>query len=66
MTDEQSKNSRQNPDAMEILDPKIDLLVGDKLRSYFDNLITTSVPDRIVELVMALRAKEQKERGDNH
>ena len=43
------------------VDPRIDRLVGDKLRSYFDGLLDAPVPDRIVELIAALGASDERE-----
>jgi hypothetical protein len=46
------------------LDPRIDKLVSDKLRGYFDSLMDERVPDRIVELLNALASKEAGPESD--
>ncbi len=45
-------------DSAPSIDPRLDKLVGDKLRNYFDSLMDESVPDRIVELLAALAKKD--------
>lgn len=46
------------PDEAIRLDPQLDAMIGSKLRSYYDSLLSEPVPDRIVELLMQLDAKE--------
>jgi len=41
------------------LDPQLDALIGAKLRSYYDALVNEPVPDRIVELLIQLEAKDK-------
>lgn len=41
------------------LDPRIDALIGSKLRSYYDDLMQQPVPDRILDLLAQLDAKEK-------
>ena len=43
-----------------ILDRRVDALVGDKLRAYYDTLLNDPVPDRILELLTQLDAKDRK------
>ena len=39
------------------LDPRIDAMIGAKLRSFYDGLMAEPVPDRILDLVGRLDAK---------
>lgn len=41
-------------------DPRTDALIGNKLRAYFDKLLEEPVPDRILELLEQLAAKENQ------
>lgn len=44
---------------------KLELLIGDKLRRYYDELMAEPVPDRILDLLAALEAKERgPDQGD--
>ena len=47
------------------VDPVVDRMVGDKLRSYFDSLLDDKVPDRIVELIVALGEREKQGPGED-
>lgn len=42
------------------LDSRVDALIGAKLRNYYDGLMAEPVPDRILELVSKLAAKESE------
>lgn len=65
MKDKQNKDVEFDPPDYFDLDPRIDKAVGDKLRIYFDKLAASDVPDRIVDLIMALDAKERKQAGED-
>lgn len=41
-----------------ILDPELDAMIGAKLRSYYDHLLSEPVPDRILELLAQLDRKD--------
>jgi len=43
------------------LDAKLDALIGAKLRSYYDELMAEPVPNRILDLLAELDAKERSE-----
>lgn len=43
------------------LDPNVDAMIGAKLRGYYDGLMAEPVPDRILELLAKLDAKERLE-----
>ncbi len=59
MTEQEGQKKDAFDPSSEIpLDPKIDKMVGDKLRQYFDALLDQKVPDRIVELLTALAKKD--------
>ena len=45
------------------VDPVVDKMVGEKLRNYFDSLLDDKVPDRIVELIVALGEREKQSTG---
>lgn len=42
-----------------ILDPQLDAIIGARLRSYYDTLLSEPVPDRILELLSQLDAKDK-------
>ena len=46
-----------------LVDPVVDKMVGEKLRNYFDALLDDKVPDRIVELIVALGEREKHSAG---
>ena len=46
-----------------LVDPVVDKMVGEKLRDYFDALLDDKVPDRIVELIVALGEREKQSAG---
>ena len=46
-----------------LVDPVVDKMVGEKLRNYFDALLDDKVPDRIVELIVALGEREKQSAG---
>ena len=58
-------DNQRKPDATDqdlsvpSVDPRLDKLVGEKLRKYFDSLMDAPVPDRILDLISALDAKER-------
>lgn len=55
------------PNEAEIsIDARIDALVGNKLRVYFDSLLQGDVPDRIVELIAVLSEKEKRTAGEKN
>jgi|APMI01.1.fsa_nt_gi hypothetical protein len=43
------------------LDPKVDAMIGAKLRGYYDGLVAEPVPDRILELIAKLDARERRD-----
>jgi hypothetical protein len=43
------------------LEAKLDALIGSKLRSYYDELMAEPVPNRILDLLAELDAKERDE-----
>lgn len=43
------------------LEAKLDTLIGAKLRSYYDELMAEPVPNRILDLLAELDAKERSE-----
>ncbi len=45
-----------------VLDPQLDAIIGARLRSYYDNLLSEPVPDRILELLMQLDAKDKRKK----
>lgn len=51
-------NRQEAESAQMAIDPRLDALIGAKLRSYYDTLLSEPVPDRILELLMQLDAKE--------
>ncbi|MCA0400241.1 MAG: hypothetical protein LCH38_05430 [Proteobacteria bacterium] len=48
------------------LDPNLDAMIGAKLRTYFDTLASEPVPDRIIELLTKLDAKERNNPPGSH
>lgn len=48
-----------NVEESKLLDPKLDAIIGDRLRSYYDTLLSEPVPDRILELLSQLDAKDK-------
>jgi len=58
-----SRNEIKPEDADVALDPRLEALIGAKLRSFYDTLASEPVPDRIVELLRQLDAKERKPPG---
>lgn len=47
------------------MEAKLDALIGSKLRSYYDELMAEPVPNRILDLLAELDAKERTESEDN-
>lgn len=45
------------------LDPRLEAMIGAKLRSFYDTLASEPVPDRIVELLTQLDASERESAG---
>ncbi len=61
MSDENptSRPSSASEDALAAAhEARLDLLIGSKLRRYYDDLMAEPVPDRILDLLAALEAKE--------
>jgi hypothetical protein len=58
-------NGEDPPTPERTLDPKIEAMIGAKLRSYYDSLMSEAVPDRIVELLMQLDAKERAKQPES-
>lgn len=46
------------------IDPKIDGLIGEKLRKYYDTLMNEPIPNRILELLRQLEEKENSRQPD--
>lgn len=42
-----------------VLDPQLDAIIGARLRSYYDTLLSEPVPDRILDLLLQLDAKDK-------
>lgn len=42
------------------VDAQLDTLIGERLRSYYDALMAEPVPDKILELVAKLEAKDRE------
>ena len=61
MNEKETARDPQHEGIFPPVDPRIDQLVGDKLRVYFDSLLDTELPNKIVELISALGRKEEQE-----
>lgn len=48
-----------------LVDPVVDRMIGEKLRTYFDSLLEEKVPGRIVELIVALGERERHDAGED-
>jgi hypothetical protein len=59
----ETPHSDETPPAEPALDPKVEAMIGAKLRSYYDTLMSEPVPDRIVELLRQLDAKERAQQA---
>jgi len=56
------KPSREQPaQPSRHLDSKLDAMIGAKLRTFYDGLMAEPVPERIVELIARLDARERRE-----
>ncbi len=54
-----------NVEEAKVLDPQLDAIIGARLRSYYDNLLSEPVPDRILELLMQLDAKDKRKNSSS-
>lgn len=54
-----NKNEHLQDEAAVPLDPRLEAMIGAKLRSFYDTLASEPVPDRILELLTQLDAKER-------
>ena len=57
------RNDEKTP-AEPALDPEGEAMSGAKLRSYYESLMAEPVPDRIVELLAQLDAKERAQQNE--
>lgn len=54
-----------NVEEAKVLDPQLDAIIGARLRSYYDTLLSEPVPDRILELLMQLDAKDKNKNSSS-
>lgn len=57
--------SRREGAASKRIDPHLEEMIGAKLRLFYDDLLREPVPDRFMELILKLDAKEREPGDDN-